>query len=188
MDDCEDALQRIAEECLAGRLITRARLCKQVKNALELLEWRKESVKVRPVQLPDGEEQPEGQRALALALTPAGVRGVQELLSTDEPHDSQDFRSEGSTQQQQQQQQRRRRTAARQLLATMLRQSSVRFSPGLPCEAELGEAFPQSASAAEDAALFTLAPLTGAEQALANSSHHTNGENRGFLFAELFAV
>ena len=70
----EIALQRIAEECLAGRLITRARLCKQVKNALEVLEWRKESVKIRPVQLPDGEEQPEGQRTLALALADPGLR------------------------------------------------------------------------------------------------------------------
>jgi hypothetical protein len=54
-----DALRRIAEECLAGRLVTRARLCKQVKNSLELLEWRKESVKIRPVKLPDGEEEPD---------------------------------------------------------------------------------------------------------------------------------
>jgi hypothetical protein len=200
-----DALRRIAEECLAGRLVTRARLCKQVKNSLELLEWRKESVKIRPVKLPDGEEEPDGQRTLALALAPAGVRGVQELLSRNEPCESQDLKPEGSIPRQQQQQQQHqqqqqplvaatqkspehRRTAARQLLATMLREGSVRFSPGLPCEVELGEAFPRSASAPEEAPVFTLPPVGSVKQNLANASGNGNGDKHGFVFAELFAV
>ena len=182
----ENALRRIADECLAGRLITRARLCKQVKNALETLGWRKESVKVRAVQLPSGEEDPDGQRMLALALAPAGVRGVQQLLSHDEASDALDL-GQGRTAQQLQLQQplgvgASQESAARELLCSMLREGSVRLSLGLPCDAELGQAFPPSAVAAKDAAVFKLPPLGLLEHSLVNGA----GKHK-FTFAELFA-
>ena len=180
----ENALRRIADECLAGRLITRARLCKQVKNALETLGWRKESVKVRAVQLPSGEEEPGGQRTLALALAPAGVRGVQQLLSHGETCGTLHLRQEGSTAQQQQQPLGggTQESAARELLSSMLCEGSVRLSLGLPCDAELGQAFPPSASAPKDAALFKLPPIGSLEHSRTNGA-----EKHKFTFAELFA-
>ena len=72
----------MAAECLAGRLVTPARLCKQVKTALESQGWRKESVKIAPVRLPDVDDPPQG-KTLAIALAPVGVRAVQRLLAAE---------------------------------------------------------------------------------------------------------
>ena len=172
--------QRIDDECLAGRLITRARLCKQVKTALETLGWRKESVKIRPVSLPEAEEPPpDDQATLVLALAPTGVRAVLDLLAAEhkQPPPPAAAASPQLTSQRQQ--------AAREKLSALLRDGSVRFSPGLPCAAELGLAFPPSAAPeAEDAAAFALQPLDTAAAAGPDNVHKPTS----FLFAELFAV
>ena len=149
----------MAAECLAGRLVTPARLCKQVKTALESQGWRKESVKIAPVRLPDVDDPPQG-KTLAIALAPVGVRAVQRLLAAEAAAEAGGGGSAADGQ-----------VAA---LAAMLRDGRVRLAPGLPRAAERGLA---SGSAAPPAAAFAL-PALDSEQ------HDRAG---GFLFAELFA-
>ena len=138
----ESLARRVSEETLAGRLITPAKLCKQIKTALERYGWRKESVKIYPVSLPDAEAAQQGQ-TLAIHLTPAGTRVVMGLLSAaatamEPPADGE-------------------KTAA---LRALLNDVRVRFSPGLPRKAGRSAS---SAEAPPAAAPFALPALGSAE-------------------------
>lgn len=152
------------------------------------------SVKIRPVTLPKGEEEPGDQRVLGLALSPVGVRAVQAILAEPDGGQHLDTLRQEISYQHQLQKHRtaassrqsagHNRAAARNLLSAMLREGSVRFSLGLPCQAELGQAFPPSALAPETAARFTLPPLCSVE----NSNDSNDAKMQRFTFAELFAV